>query len=313
MRRFRLVALAVAAVAFAAPAAASAAIVTNGGFETGDFSGWTVDNSPDPPSGDWFVYSGTATPGFGDPVSAPPEGTHAAVTDQDGPGRHVLYQDVVVPSGGPQYLTLYAYYRADVPIVSPDSLDPDGTFDNEQYRVDVMKPSAAIDSVAPSDILATVFRTVSGDPQSLSPTLKIADLTPFAGQTVRLRFAEVDNQGVFNASTDAVSVDSDVITLGTAQRNKKKGTALLPVSVPWAGTLSLTGNGVVQRSAASKSVAVQAGTTTLVVKATGKKRRKLNQKGKVKVNVSVTYTPTGAMTPGSEAVKIKLKKKLRKK
>ena len=35
-----------------------------------------------------------------------------------------------------------------------------------------------------------------------------ADLTPFAGQTVRLRFAEVDGAGFFNASTDAVSITS---------------------------------------------------------------------------------------------------------
>jgi hypothetical protein len=35
-----------------------------------------------------------------------------------------------------------------------------------------------------------------------------ADLTPLAGQTIRLRFAEVDGSGYFNASTDAVSIAS---------------------------------------------------------------------------------------------------------
>jgi hypothetical protein len=298
----------------AAPGSAAGAVVVNGDFETGSLSGWQVDNSPNPGAGDWYAYSGTTTPGgFPSSVSAPPQGAYAAVTDQSDPGRHVLYQDIVVPSSPPQYLTLFVYYRTNEPIVSPDSLDPNGAFENQQYRVDVMRPGAAIDSVAPADILATVFRTLSGDPQSLSPTLKVVDLTPFAGQAVRLRFAEVDNQGVFNASTDAISVEHDLITLGTPQRNKKKGTALLPVSVPVAGTLSLTGNGVVQRSTASKSVAVQAGTTSLVVKATGKKKRKLNRKGKAKVNVTVTYTPTGTTTPGSEVAKIKLKKKLKKK
>jgi hypothetical protein len=305
----------VTAALFAAPGLANAAVVNNGGFETGDFSGWTVDNSPDPFSGDWFVYSGTSSPGSGSPLAPPPEGTHAAVTDQEAPGRHILYQDITVPSGGPQYLTLFVYYNVDADLVSPDSLDPSGPFDNEQYRIDVIKPTAPLDSLAPADILATVFRTQSGDPSVLAPVKKVADLTSLTGQSVRLRFAEVDNLGVFNASTDAVSVDSDLITLGTPQGNKKKGTALLPVTVPLAGTLTLTGNGVAQQSSApaSKSVAVQGGTTNLLVKAIGKKKRKLSRKGKTKVTVMVSYTPAGATTPGSEAAKIKLKKKPKRK
>jgi hypothetical protein len=319
MSRSRWIALLIVCLALcAAPSAASGAIVTNGDFETGNLSGWTLDNLPDDmTSGSWFAYTGTTPPisGMlpGASLSAPPQGNFAAITDQEGPGRRILYQDVVVPPSGPQYLTLYAYYRTSAQIASPDSLDPAGMFDNQQYRIDVMRPSAPIDSVASSDILTTVFRTVNGDPESLSPSLRLADLTPFAGQTVRLRFAEVDNRGVFNAGTDAVSVDSDLITLGTPQRNKKKGTALLPVDVRFPGTLSLTGNGVAQVSAASKSVAVQAGTTTLLVKATGKKRRKLNRKGKLQVNVTVTYIPAGATTPSSETAQIKLKKKRKKK
>ncbi len=71
-----------------------------------------------------------------------------------------------------------------------------------------MKPSAPLTSIDPADILLAVFRTATGDPPVLLPTMKTADLTPFAGQTVRLRFAEVANQGFFNASTDAVSIAS---------------------------------------------------------------------------------------------------------
>jgi len=43
----------------------------------------------------------------------------------------------------------------------------------------------------------------------------------------------------------------------------------------------------------------------------GKKRRKLNEKGKVKLNVALSYTPTGG-SPQSQSLKVKLKKKHKK-
>ena len=41
----------------------------------------------------------------------------------------------------------------------------------------------------------------------------------------------------------------------------------------------------------------------------GKKKRKLNETGKVKLNVAITYTPTGGV-PSTQSLKVKLKKKL---
>ena len=52
-----------------------------------------------------------------------------------------------------------------------------------------------------------------------------------------------------------------------------------------------------------------AGPAQLLIKATGKKKKKLTQKGKVKLNVAVTYAPTGG-DPGTQSVKVKLKKKI---
>jgi hypothetical protein len=304
--RSRLLAIGIGVLALlAAPGAASAAIVTNGDFETGGLSGWQVSTT-DPGEG-WFAYTGTSTPLTDNPIPAPPQGSHAALTDENGPGLHVLYQDVTLPPGGStNQLSLFVYYDSSASIVSPDSLDPDGAA-NQQYRVDVLKPGTPVDSVAPSDVLRTVFRTLAGDPTTLDPTQKTADLTPFAGQTVRIRLAEVDNQLFFNAAADAISVKSNGFTLGSATRNKKKGTALLPVTVPDAGTLALTGNGVKARS-----FTVQGGTTNLPVKVKGKKKRKLNRKGKAKASVTITYTPTG-LSGNSQSTKVKLKKKRKKK
>jgi hypothetical protein len=104
---------------------------------------------------------------------------------------------------------------------------------------------------------------------------------------------------------------SNSFTLGRITRNKKKGTATITVNVPNPGELTGSGKGVKAASASravmSKSVA--AGQAKLLIKATGKKKRKLNETGKVKLNVAITYTPTGG-SPNTQSVKVKLKKRL---
>jgi hypothetical protein len=283
----------------AGPGAASAAIVTNGGFETGNFSGWQLDDTP---QGAWEVYTGSLTPG-GSPVPAPPEGSHAAITEQDDPGRQILFQDVTLPPAGNQIqLSLFAYYTSEAPIVSPDDID---SSPNQQYRIDVMRPGAAIESVASGDILATIFRTLAGGPTTAGPALKTADLSAFAGQTVRIRLAVIVTAAVLSAGADAIGVHG--LDVGKAKPNKGNGTAKLPVTVTDPGTLTLTGKGVKTRSApASKSVAVSGGAAKLLIKPKGKTKTKLNDSGKAKVKVTVTYTPTGG-APISDVAKVKLK------
>ena len=64
------------------------------------------------------------------------------------------------------------------------------------------------------------------------------------------------------------------------QRNKKKGTATLTFNVPNPGELTASGKGVKAAGAvAGKGVA--AGQAQLMIKAKGKKKRKLNETGKV--------------------------------
>jgi hypothetical protein len=300
-----LLALACATAALiAAPSGASATIVTNGDFETGTLAGWQRDETP---LGEWLVYTGTMVGEF--PVPAPPQGTHAASTVQEEESRQILYQDVTLPPAAPSRLSLITYYRANAELVSPDTLslgDP-----NEQYRIDVMRPSAPIDSVAPSDILLNVFRTLEGDPQDLLPTQRTADLSAFAGQTVRLRFAVAVTLGELNAGVDAVSVDTNEFTVGTAQRNKKKGTAIVPLTLPNPGDVTVSGNGVKGNVVASPATTAGPGLVNVVIKAKGKKKRKLNSTGKVKVQASIAFTPSG-FSSKTQTLKLKLKKKLKK-
>jgi hypothetical protein len=190
----------------------TAARVPNGGFETGDFSDWRRANRSEVGEiGNWFVYSGTESPLFGMFIlPAPPEGDFAATTDQFGPGSHVLYRNIKLAPGMRHELSFYLYYHNfNNRFFTPNTLDDALYRRNQQYRVDVLKPTANPFSVDPDDILATIFRTEVGDPNELAPTLLTFGLTRFAGKTVRLRFAEVDNQTYFLASVDKVKVTSE--------------------------------------------------------------------------------------------------------
>src|SRR5262249_27244193 len=81
---------------------------------------------------------------------------------------------------------------------------------NQQARVDVITTTANPFSVAPADVLQTLFRTKVGDPLVSGYSTVTTDLTAFfnahAGQTVRLRFAEVDNQFYFQFGVDRVTL-----------------------------------------------------------------------------------------------------------
>ena len=145
-------------------------------------------------------------------VPAPPGPTHAAMTDSQAGGAHVLFQDFTVP------LTLnVATLRFDLYInnhanafFSPASLDFSLPALNQQFRVDIITTSADPFSVTVADVLMNVYRTQPGDPLVSGYTTVTADLTAlFAshlGETLRLRFAEVDNVNFMNVGVDRVSL-----------------------------------------------------------------------------------------------------------
>jgi hypothetical protein len=104
-------------------------------------------------------------------------------------------------------------------------------------------------------------------------------------------------------------------TLGLSAQpvlNKKKGTATLTISVPNPGQLDFSGTGIsIAETAAVKTVTAP-GPVKFLIKATGKKLKKLKTKGKVGVTATFTFAPTGGAT-GTQAKSLKLKKKLTKK
>ena len=87
------------------------------------------------------------------------------------------------------------------------------------------------------------------------PTHITTELTPFAGQTVRLRIAVAIQDNFFNSGVDAVSITtpsqsvspSNEFERGKLTLNKKKGTGSLAVVVPGGGTLTVVGKGKPKR------------------------------------------------------------------
>ena len=320
-------ALIVACGALAAPVGASAATVNNGDFESGGLGGWQVYNSF-PECGNWFAYGGSTTPGSGYPFTAPPQGNWAAVTDEHCADTAVLYQDVALEPLWSHSLSMTAYYTSREPIFVPSPntlavsnepvLVPIGEEPppvNQQMRIDVMKPEAPIESVNPADILATLFANKNGDPESMGPTVLTADLTPFAGQTIRLRVAVAAGDYYFYGGVDAVSITStppsNAITRGKLSLNKKKGTAKLAINVPGPGTLVAVGKGKSKKVKRATLTATGAGKVQLPLKPNRAGKKVLNAKGKLKTGIAVTFTPTGGLAATAD-YKVTLKKTLKK-
>lgn len=327
VRRSILV-LAVACGALLAPAAANAASVVNGDFETGSLSGWQVYNSK-PSCGNWFAYTGTKTPLSEFSFFPPPQGNWAALSDEHCADTTILYQDVTLEPYWTHQLSMDVYYDSKAPIFVPSpntlSSEEEGIIVieegeefppvNQQMRVDVMKPTAPIESVNPADILATVFANKNGDSQTMSPTAFSANLTPFGGQMVRLRVAVAAGDFYFNGGVDAVSLTStppnNSISRGKVVLNKKKGTGKLTINVPGPGTLTTVVKGKPKKIKTASLTATAAGVLKVPLNPTGAGRKALKNKGKLKAQLAVTFTPTGGLA-NTQTHKVTLKKALKK-
>jgi uncharacterized protein DUF4214 len=182
----------------------------NGDFETTTLNGWAIQNNTTFHA-NWYNYTGTTTPFTGHPISAPPApGTQAAVTDQDGPATTVMFQDVVIPNTTFASLSFFlAYNNTNTTFVTLPTLAYTG---NQQFRIDVITTTANIESVAAGDVLANLYQSKPGDPLVISPTLFTYDLSAFAGQTVRLRFAEAVGISFFLVAVDQVCLKSLAVT-----------------------------------------------------------------------------------------------------
>ncbi|AFL80257.1 HYR domain-containing protein [Aequorivita sublithincola DSM 14238] len=165
--------------------------IQNGGFETGDFSGWSV---VDTGSGSYYINDGTFSPSSGAGSLAPISGSFDVITDQGGPGLHLLSQPFIVPSDVQNAIVSWNdRIRNNAGVFS----DP-----NQEFRVDLVDASMSV--------IQEVFSTNPGDPTTqIGPNFRQFDLTALlqtlSGQQVSLRFSEQDDLGNFNLTLDDIS------------------------------------------------------------------------------------------------------------
>lgn len=167
--------------------------IVNGDFETGDFTGWSQVNSG---SGAWFINTGDPTPisNYDDGLG-PIAGTYDAISDQTGPGLHLLTQPIVIP---PESSTATLRFKDRIRNRANVFSDP-----NQEYRVTL------VDSLL--NPVEEIFSTNPGDPLfQIGPNEREFDLTDLIkkheGQEIAIRFEEQDDLFFFNVNVDDVSL-----------------------------------------------------------------------------------------------------------
>lgn len=184
--------------------------ITNGSFETGDYTGWTLWEGPNnvPTFGTWGIATNGQTiaggagvfdyfngilvyqnsPGLPHTYTAT-DGNYVALQLQNGSQSHRMYQDVILPGAKSQLTWDMEFHNWD------------GSFAPAQrLSVNVRDPNT-------DAVLGTLFGTAAGDPISIPMTHFEADLSAWSGQTVRLSVDMVVNNFFFDAAFDNFIVD----------------------------------------------------------------------------------------------------------
>jgi len=199
-------------------------LITNGGFETGVFVGWTraseysgtsYDNNVTAPASNFYLQSNSlTTPVSGLSTLGPASGTNYALADSTTPGANVLIQNFTVPLGTIALnlsfdMFTYDWYGNGATGSSLNYLeDP-----NQHVRVDLLKNTSSGFSTSASDVILNIFDGLQ--PNTDPPTWQnytqdlLAYVTP--GSTYRLRFGAVDNQFTLNMGIDNVSLNATVV------------------------------------------------------------------------------------------------------
>lgn len=190
----------IAAASIFAPAAMAG--ITNPGFETGDLSGWTTFEANTVSEGIFrAVAGGSVLPLSG--ATAPPASTGdtLAISDMAAAGLRVLYQDITIPADATLSFDLWWNNAAGF-WVNPGNMFPN-PFPNQHARIDLIALDAPLNTTDPDNIaLSLVTLDENDDTQSGDWRSQQFDLSSLAGQTLRLRIAEVDNQGPLYIALD---------------------------------------------------------------------------------------------------------------
>jgi hypothetical protein len=222
-------ALATLILASCLPALAQTELLVNGGFESGTFAGWTLNNRPlgdayDPDvaaAGDFVPEDSDAVaPLTGLPTLGPASGSFFALSDMTAQGTHTLRQSFTVPLTATAVtlsfdMYVYDWFGAGAAI-DASGLDhtTGGTNQpNQHARVDLLSSASGAFDTDGSGVVQNLYLGVDPEAAQAPPEAPLYrsysfDLTSVAlpGQTYQLRFGTVDNQFVIHQAVDNVSV-----------------------------------------------------------------------------------------------------------
>jgi uncharacterized repeat protein (TIGR01451 family) len=161
-------------------------LVTNGDFESGTLSNWTVVPST---YGRFVINTGTNNPPSPDGPLPPFAGSFDALGQETGPGVFSMYQDVDVPAVATPATLSWAHRVRNFYTSYTTS---------QAFQVRICSTNNAV--------LATAFTTSPGDPLLGDWVQKSYDMSSFAGQRVRIQFWVSPASYYLDAHVDNVSL-----------------------------------------------------------------------------------------------------------
>ena len=185
MRRFSFLILLGIVLLFSPRPAKAVELITNGSFETGDFTGWTRTNA----AGSWMDWQNNvagAGGGFNPPyVTAPQHGTRSvwngitATANQE----YTMYQQITIPVG-----TASISWRERVQMNLADFCMTAAACGSAFYFVEITNTSNVV--------LQTLY-SVTAPPLTKTDTgwkVHHINLNAYSGQTIRIRFRDYATQ-----------------------------------------------------------------------------------------------------------------------
>jgi MYXO-CTERM domain-containing protein len=196
----------------------AAQLIVNGGFETGNLSGWTINTET---GSSFYALSSTTAPQSGLTTAGPESGKYYAVSDNGGGSAAiVLSQSFVVPKGAASVILSYGMF-VNSGISGPST--PGAV--NTTAGLDYNQIPSQFGIVSLLTGTANLFSTTTGDLKDFyegvdtknnpNPYTNYSyDITSLVsgGGTFTIRFAEVNNLDFLNLAVDNVSVNVSTST-----------------------------------------------------------------------------------------------------
>ncbi len=183
-------------------------LLVNGNFETGDFTGWDVNQQLDSQGGLFVVpNNGGNAPDSNKPYQLNATGGNFfAISDGTDNGSYVLSQFFRVGAHQKTPVISFQLFANNWGGPVADNGRDLHTFPNQNVEVDILLGSADPFTNDPSDIVATLYGPGADSGANPNPWVNYSSSLALAAGQYQIRFAETNNDGVLNMGVDNASV-----------------------------------------------------------------------------------------------------------